>query len=216
MIRTLAIGALIAVTSSATAQFNTGYSGAAMRTILKKGDCSALKDESSVLLVFDYSDMTVGKFTEEMYVDKKRDEYNKKESGRGDTWAGKWVTDRGERFEPKFEELLNDRLAAGKSALKAGKDKSDARYVIKVHTTETEPGHNVGVSRVPGYITAVMTLYEAAAPDNVLGEVEIERAPAQGATGFDFDTGGRLAEGYAKMGKEFGTWLTKKDWGRKH
>ena len=102
------------------------------------------------------------------------------------------------------------------NALKAGKDKSDARSVIKVHTTETEPGHNVGVSRVPGYITAVMTLYEAAAPDNVLGEVEIERAPAQGATGFDFDTGGRLAEGYAKIGKEFGTWLTKKDWGRKH
>ncbi|HMU13010.1 MAG: hypothetical protein JST41_13330 [Bacteroidetes bacterium] len=214
MIRTLALGALFAVTTSASAQM--GYSGAAMRTILKKGDFSALQDQTSVLLVYDYSDMTVGKFTEENYVNKKRDEYNKKESGRGDTWAGKWVGARTELYEPKFEELLNDRLASGKSALKAGKDKTDAKYVIKVHTTETEPGYNVGVSRVPGYITAVMTLYEASAPDNVLGEVEIERAPAQGAMGFDFDAGGRIAEGYAKMGKEFGTWLTKKDWGRKH
>lgn len=187
-----------------------------MRTILKKGDFSALKGESSVLLVYDYSDMSVGKFSEEAYVNKKRDEGNKKEKGRGDEWAEKWVSARTEKYEPKFEELLNARLVAGKVALKAGKDKTDARYVIKMHTTETEPGHNVGVSRMPGYVTAVLTLYEASAPDVVLGEVEIERAPAQGAAGFDFDAGGRIAEGYAKMGKEFGTWLTKKDWGRKH
>lgn len=214
MIRTLALGTLLAVATSGSAQFSSGYAGGAMRTILKKGDFSALKDQSSVLLVFDYSDMTVGKFTEENYVNKKREEYNKKESGRGDTWATKWVSDRAERFEPKFEELLNDRLS--KSTLKAGRDKADARYVLKVHTTETEPGYNVGISRVPGYVTAVITLYEASAPDNVLGEVEIERAPAQGATGFDFDTGGRISEGYAKLGKELGTWLIKKDWGRKH
>ncbi len=29
--------------------------------------------------------------------------------------------------------------------------------------------------------------------------------------GFDFDLSGRIAESYAKMGKELATWFTKKD-----
>ncbi|HRD52596.1 MAG TPA: hypothetical protein PKY96_08110 [Flavobacteriales bacterium] len=211
MLRSIALSALLALVSPAFAQFGA----APMRTILKKGDFSALKDESNVLLTYSYDKMIVGKFTEEDYVSKKRKEHNDKESGKGDRWAEKWVAARADVYEPKFEELLNERFAKGKAALKAGKDFSDAKYMLKVHTTDTEPGYNVGISRMPGYITATITLHETASPDVVLAEVEIQRAPAQDAMGFDFDASGRIGEGYAKMGKELGAWLTKSDWGRK-
>ena len=159
--------------------------------------------------------MTVGKFTEENYVKKKTGEYNEKDKGRGDEWAAKWVAARSEMYEPKFEELFAERLVKEKINLRPGRDRSGAKYILKVHTTETEPGFNIGISKQPGFITATITLHEAAAPDVVLGEMEIQRAPAQSGMGMDFDTGGRIAEGYAKMGKEFGAWLAKSKWGTK-
>jgi hypothetical protein len=210
MLRSLALSAFLMLVAPGFAQFGASP----MRTVLKKGDFSALAGESAVMLVYSYENMVVGKFTEEKYVEKKRKEQNEKEAGKGDSWAEKWVAARANVYEPRFEELLNERLAKGKVALMAGREKSDARYMIKVHTTDTEPGYNVGISRMPGYITATITLHETSAPDAALAEVEIQRAPAQDAMGFDFDASGRIGEGYAKLGKEFGAWLTKKDWGR--
>lgn len=209
------IASLFLVATIASGTF-AQFAGGGMRTILKKGDFSALAGENAALLTFSYENMVVGKFTEEKYVEKKRKEHNEKEAGKGDSWAEKWVAARANVYEPRFEELLNERLAKGKVALMAGRDKESARYIIKVHTTDTEPGYNVGISRMPGYITATITLHEASKPDEVLAEVEIQRAPAQDAMGFDFDASGRIGEGYAKLGKEFGAWLTKSDWGRKN
>lgn len=211
MKRHLLLFALTLIPGLMLAQFGGG-----LRTVKKSGDFAAIKDESSVRLEFVYDNMVVGKYTETDYVNKKRKEHNEKEAGKGDAWAEKWVGARASVYEPKFEELLNERFGKAKLGLKAGRDKSDARYVLKVHTTDTEPGWNVGISRMPGYITATITLHEASAPDAVLGEVEIQRAPAQDAMGFDYDASGRIGEGYAKMGKELGAWLTKTDWGRDH
>src|SRR5690606_19576870 len=136
---------------------------------LKSGDFSALKGESGVLLEFSYDNMTVGKYTEENYVNKKVKEYNEKQKGRGDEWLGKWTGARAEMYEPNFEKLFNDHIAKkGKVALKGGRTRSDSRYVLVVHTTDTEPGYNVGVSRMPGYITMTITLYEVSDRSTVI------------------------------------------------
>ena len=206
------IAAALALSAGLWAHAQMGFS---IRTVLKNGDFAALQGQSDVQLQFTYDGMTVGKFTEENYVKKKTAEYNEKEKGRGDEWAAKWVAARTAMYEPKFEELLNERLAKEKLNLKASRNASGATYFLKVHTTETEPGFNIGITRQPGFVTATITLHESASPEAVLGEVEIQRAPAQTGMGMDFDTGGRIAEGYAKMGKELGAWLKKSDWGRK-
>jgi hypothetical protein len=63
--------------------------------ILKKnkkleGDLCALKNETSIRLEFTYDIFGVGTFNNESeYVQKKREEYNSKQSGNGDKWAGK-------------------------------------------------------------------------------------------------------------------------------
>lgn len=187
-----------------------------LKTTLKKGDFTAIKDESAVRLEFTYDRMSVGKLSEEDYINKKRKEHNEKEAGKGDEWAGKWVAARANVYEPQFEELLNEQLAKHESNLRAGRDQAVARYFLRVHTTDTEPGWNIGISRAPGYVTASITLHESGAPDTALGEVLIDRAPARDAMGYDFDASGRIGEGYAKLGKELGAWLVKTEFGRKN
>src|SRR6056297_966360 len=80
----------------------------AQKINIVEGDLGFLKGESVVNLEYDYSDMSVGKFeNEEDYIAKKKTEYNEKEAGRGDKWEESWVEDRGTKFQPMFEELLN-------------------------------------------------------------------------------------------------------------
>jgi len=53
--------------------------------------------------------MFVGKFINEKdYTDKKKNEYNAKESVRGDSWLKSWISDRSIRFQPKFNELFEE------------------------------------------------------------------------------------------------------------
>src|SRR5687767_12785345 len=57
----------------------------AQKLKVKDGDPSVLKNETAINFEFTYDNMSVGKFdTEKEYMDKKIEEYNKKESGRGD------------------------------------------------------------------------------------------------------------------------------------
>src|SRR5688572_950528 len=100
------------------------------------GDLSPLKDETSINIEFVYAGMSVGKFDDEKeYIAKKTEEYNKKEPGKGDSWAKSWVDDRASRFEPKFIELFeeNSKMTV----------KKDAKYTMIFKTTSTEPGFNI-------------------------------------------------------------------------
>jgi len=174
-----------------------------------EGNLDALKGEKELHIQYDYSDMTVGKYSEEKYVDKKVKEKNKDEAGEGDTWHGKWVADRSERFEPKFEELIN-KFLDGKIKAGSDEDYADAKYTLIVKTTHTEPGWNVGVSRRPAHINVEYWIVETANRETVKAKARMEKIPGQDAMGFDFDTGLRLQEAYAKAGKELGKFLTKK------
>lgn len=204
--KTLALIFAVLLGSGAMAQMY----GSAIRTSMISGDFKALKNEKSVDVDFVYENMLVGNgMTNEQYITKRTKELNDKEAGRGDKWAVSWITDREKKYHPKFLELYNSRMD-GKQ--KAGLDKDDAKYRLIVRTVSTEPGYNIGISKMPANIGASITLVETANPTEILGEMVVNNCPGGNAMGFDYDTGGRIAEAYAKLGKEVATYLQKKQW----
>jgi hypothetical protein len=84
---------------------------------------------------------------------------------------------------------------------KVGQD-LEATYTVIFKTTFIEPGFNVGVARKNASINAEAIFVESANPENVLAKVSIENSPGRDAMGYDFDTGYRIQEAYAKAGKE--------------
>lgn len=177
---------------------------------LESGSLDALKQETAVNVVYSYEGMQVGKFVNEKdYLDKKAAEYNQKEAGRGDTWRKAWVDDRASRFQPKFEELLNKQFSGSKTPLNFGAH-PEAKYTLTVKTTFTEPGWNVAIMRQPALISATVLLVETQNQTSPVATLTITKATGMDAWGYDFDTGLRLQEGYAKAGKELGILIRKK------
>lgn len=165
-----------------------------------EGSIDAVKAESSINLEYTYDNMSVGKFDkEEDYIAKKKEDYNNKEAGKGDTWAKAWVDDRKNRFEPKFEELFTEYSDKSNS--------KKAKYTLIFKTIFTEPGYNVGVMRKNAQINAIALIVETANPANVIAKISVDKALGRTFGGYDFDTGGRIAEAYADAGKALGKYL---------
>ena len=174
-----------------------------------KGDLDFLKNQTSILLEYDYSDMAVGKFDkEEDYLAKKVPEYNEMEAGKGDKWKENWLADRDARFHPKFEELLNNYTT--KSGCNFAQTNKDAKYTLILKTVFTEPGWNIGISRRDAMINVEIKFVETASPENVVAVMTMSNVPGRGAMGNDYDTGFRISEAYAKCGKSLGAYLMKK------
>ncbi len=174
---------------------------------VQKGDIKVLKGQKTVGVKFTYDNMAVGKFKkEEDYIKKKVKDYNEKEAGRGDSWKEAWINDRATRFEPKFLDLVSKYTE--KSGLQFSTDPAGTKYTIIVNTDFSEPGFNVYVARKNAEIKTTITIVETGS-DKVVAKLS---ASGQGRTfgGNDWDTGVRLAEAYAKTGKEFGKYLSKK------
>ena len=174
----------------------------AQKIKVQSGNVKALKGVTELKIEYDYSDMSVGKFdVEEDYIIEKVAELNEDEAGTGDSWKVKWFEDRPERFEPKFEELFT-KYAPN---ITSGQD-VEAEALMNVHTTFTEPGWNAGVMRRPAFLNLEITITKAG---EELAVITMEKCPGSDAMGFDFDTGYRISEGYAKAGKSLGKYLTK-------
>jgi hypothetical protein len=172
---------------------------------LIEGDLSALKDQSSIGLEFTYENMLIGdgRITEPDYIKKKKEEFDKKEEGRGDKWEKAWLADRRERFEPKFTELFE-------KYSKRRTDK-DSKYTLTFNTTRTEPGWvGVGIIRKSARIDGEAFIVETANRKNVIAKLTITNAPGAGGMGYDYDTGLRIQEAYAKSGKEIARLMKKK------
>ena len=174
----------------------------AQKIKLVEGDLAPLKGQSSLKTDFQY-EMSVGKFDkEEDYIAKKKSELNEKEAGRGDTWEKAWVSDRQDRFEPQFRELFS------KYSDISTVDE-DAAYTLVFKTIKTEPGFNVGVASRPAFIDAEAWIVESKDPSKVVAKISVTKAPGRDVMGFDYETGARLQEAYAKAGKELGAFLKK-------
>lgn len=175
----------------------------AQRIKITDGDLSPLKNEKSIRTEFTYNNMSVGKKgTEADYVNKKKDEYNKKEAGKGDQWATAWVADRNDKYQPKFNELFeksSDMDVNGK----------DARYTLVYNTNYVEPGYNIGVMRHNAETSATVEIVENATK-KVIAKMEVDKAQGRTFWGTDYDTGGRIAECYADAGKALGYYIKAK------
>ena len=171
----------------------------AQKIKMTSGSLDFLNGQTSLLVKYDYSNMAVGKFTDESeYIAKKKAEYNEKEAGKGDKWAEAWVTDRSAKYEPKFEELFNEYCS--KKGLTCSQTAANAEYEMVVHTLFTEPGYNVGVMRENAYIN-VEIAFKKIADGEEAAVMSVEKCPGMGAMGYDFDTAFRIGESYAKLGK---------------
>ncbi len=174
----------------------------AQRIRVVEGKVPDLKNEKSVNTEFTYDNLSVGKFDKEAdYINAKTEEYNKKEAGRGDSWAKKWVEDRELRYEPKFDELFTKY-----SDLSID---NNARYTIILHTTFMEPGFNIGITRKNAFINGEVLIVETANKSNVIAKLSLDKAPGNSFWGNDYDTGERLSETYATAGKALGKFVKK-------
>ena len=161
------------------------------------GDKNILKSESTLNIEFAYDNMSVGKYKDEQeYIKAKTAEYNKKEAGKGDAWAVSWITDRKSRYEPKFIELFTDNSGMTVS--------TTAKYTLIFKITTIEPGYNIGISRKNAQIDAEVWIVETANKSNKLATFTIDNVPGGTAFGYDFDTGLRISEAFAKAGKQLG------------
>ncbi len=177
----------------------------AQKLKLVEGDLKKLKGVKSLNTEFTYSPMVVGKDKDEpVYVEEKKAQMNEKEPGSGDKWALLWEEDRKNRFEPHFNTLFT-KHSNGISNL----DQSSP-YKLTIRTTRTEPGFNVGVVRRGAFIDAEAVIVEAANPNNVIARIEITKSPGRDDFGFDFETGARLQDAYARAGQALGKFLADK------
>lgn len=190
-----------------SAMLLSGHFSHAQKLVLKSGSVDFLKGQQILLVSFDYSNLGVGKFEkEDDYVKQKVADYNKDEAGKGDKWKEAWFNDRAARYEPKFELLFNENMA--EKNLKCDRNASDAKFEMQLHTTFIEPGFNVGVTRKPAYINVDVTCKEIASGKEVM-VMTVTNCPGRDAMGFDFDTGYRIEEAYAKLGKSLAAYINK-------
>lgn len=176
---------------------------------VKKGDIKVLKGQKRIGVKFTYDNMSVGKFKNEKdYIKKKVADYNEKEAGRGDSWKEAWENDRSTLFEPKFLDLIT-KYADKKNPIQFSDDTDGTKYTMIVNTDFTEPGFNIMIARKNAEIRTTITIVETANPKKVLAVIS---AGGQGRTfgGYDWETGTRVSEAYAKTGKEVGKYLAKK------
>lgn len=164
------------------------------------GNPDILKAETTLNIEFVYDNLSVGKFKSEAeYIKAKTEEYNKKEAGKGDTWAASWAKDKAARFEPKFIELFN--INSGMTESKS------AKYTLIFKTLAIEPGYNIAISRKNAEIDAEVWIVETDNRDKKVCTLSISNVPGGTAFGYDFDTGLRISEAYANAGKKLAKYL---------
>jgi hypothetical protein len=191
---------LVTIFFSAVFVLFMSVTGKAQRIKTTEGNLDILKNETAINVEFTYDNMSVGRYaTEAEYLEKKKAEYNSKEPGRGDSWAKNWVGDRKANFEPKFLELFEK--TSGMSV------KPDAKYTMIFHTTSTEPGYYIYVSKKNAEIDAEVTIVETANRSNKIAVITVNNAPGRTFSGNDWATGDRIAESYAVAGKKLGKYI---------
>lgn len=178
----------------------------AQKIKVKTGELKTLKGQTEINVVYDYSAMKVGKMEESAYLEKRTAKLNKKKEGRGDEWQTKWKEDREKKFEPAFEKLCNKMLK--KRDVKISKNEK-AKYTMKIHTTKTDPGYEVFAKSKPAYISGDVYFYETNSPDKIIIHMTFKKSPGN-AVFSSWDTGARIKESYAKLGKSIGKYLSRK------
>ncbi|WP_458627965.1 hypothetical protein [Winogradskyella sp. PC D3.3] len=180
----------------------------AQKLKIKEGAFKNLKNIKEYSLVFDYSNLQIPKYdSEEDFLKDKMDKREEKEAGSGEEFKTSWFEDRENRYEPKFIESFNKRFDDNIVEVNKGEN---SKHTMVIKTTLMYPGYNVGVWRQNAKIEATITIFETDNPDNILFSGDYTKIEGNGAMGYDFNSGYRISEAYAKLAKEFAKGLKKK------
>jgi hypothetical protein len=186
----------------------TSLTAKAQKMVQEVGDLTMLVGQTKMLVEYDFDDLDMGKEgSESEYLEKKRTDLNKKEAGKGDKFVEGWKKNQTERYEPKFEELFNKTM---KGKMDISQSNKDAKYKLIVKTLTLYPGYNVGVSKMPAYVSFAFIIVETANPDKILSKTVVKNVVGSQVMGYDFDAGSRLQESYAKAGKMLAAYIKKK------
>lgn len=180
----------------------------AQKVKVTDGSFKNLKGISAYNLEFDYTDVMIPKYdSEEEFLKDKMAKRDEKNAGDGEKFKKSWFADREERYEPKFIESFNKRFK--NAEVKVGND-IGAEYTMKIHTTLMWAGYNVGIVRKNAKVEATVSVYKTGNPSEVVWSANYTKVEGGGAMGYDFDSGYRISEAYAKLAKEVAANIRKK------
>ncbi|PIB37886.1 hypothetical protein [Maribacter sp. 4G9] len=180
----------------------------AQRLKINEGDFKNLKGINTYSVVFDYTDVQIPKFeNEEAFLKDKMDKREEKEAGDGERFKKEWFSDRPDRYHPKFIESFNKRFDNGE--LSVNEDTAE-EYTMEIHTTKIYPGYNVGIVRHNAEIDVTFTIYKTGEKDKVLFSGSYQDVQGNGAMGYDYNSGYRISECYAKLAKNIAQEFNKK------
>ena len=192
---------LIALVASATSY--------AQKLKVSEGNIKNLKGITDYNLEFDYTNVQIPKFdSEDEFLADKMNKREAKEIGAGEEFKNSWFSDREKKYHPKFIESFNKRFSKGEIVLDSNKD--NAKYTMKIHSTLIYAGYNVGIVRKNAEIDAEITIYETSNAENILFAGKYRDVQGNGAMGYDFNSGYRISECYAKLAKSFAILIKKK------
>ena len=185
------------------------FSSQAQKIKLQDGDLKFLKGVKDLGVEFTYDNLTVGKMTEEEYIAKKVADANEHEPGSGENWPNLWYGDRTDHYEPKFIELFNIIMLEEGVTLTESVESVDYKMIVK--TSFIEPGFNVGVMRKSALINLIIDFVATDDPSTILATFTIDKSPGGTPFSYDYDSGIRVGEAYAKASKYFAKYLLKKN-----
>ena len=169
------------------------------------GNPKYFKEASSYFIQFDYSDLKIGGYENEMaYIEYMREDAKLRKKS-AEKWEEKWFNDRKTVFEPKFLEVFHK--YAG-SKIKLNPKTKEPNYVLKLHTLFVEIGFNKNFKRSPTYINVLATLSEENGTKEalIISMKYVIGNEVMSSYSTDFR---RIEEAYAKCGKELAKYMRK-------
>ncbi|MBP9794369.1 MAG: hypothetical protein KBC56_10280 [Flavobacterium sp.] len=184
----------------------------AQKVDVVSGNFTALKGQSEVNVVFDYSHFKLMKenLTEAQYIQNRVKELNEKTKGNGEIWKKKWEGAKEMFWTPKFLEIANVVAKKTKTNLSFQEGLASAKYTLLVEAVWIFPGWDAYMMKQPAKVTTRIKLVETANKSKVLAELLSEEAPGD-QWGSNFSNESRIGEGFAKTAKTLGAKFIAKD-----
>jgi hypothetical protein len=174
--------------------------------VLGGGDIQNLKGVRTIRIIYDYSTMSVGKFTtEEEFVSEKEAAFNG-DSMKIERFRNAWFAPRAQAYEPEFWKALKYMLA--KSNIVVTNYAPDADATLRVITTHMETGFFYGFADKAGFINFKFIFSDREGNDLV--RYWLENVPTHVASMYDTSIKGRIAPTYNRAGLMLGKELKKK------
>ncbi len=173
---------------------------AAQRYDMLKGDFKNLKGITACNVVFDYSKLTIhGYESVEAYItEKKNKRLDHGHEEAAENFEKNWKAYPTVSWEPGFIAYFNDKLA--KDGLALAQD-PNLPHTMHIQITWIYPGYAAGPITEPAKLTAIVTVYPAADPSNVLASVEFKKVIGIESEMIPMDLGGRILGAYQKLAK---------------